>query len=392
METVYRDYAPKGVKFFYIYKALAHPETNGYVQPVSLEERLLHIREAKAKLGSQVPWLCDTMKNDVLHALGNAPNSEFIIDREGKVVVRRVWSRPQELRSDLAKLVGEVDPATTVEDLKMRPYSRRGESGVAGVKKLELPPDLRPLQVTTTLTTDPYYVKLRAEAERSVLSGKSGTIYLGFRLDPLYHVHWNNLAGRFEYEVRNAKGVTVEPSKGTGPQIEAETDGAPREFLLEVESSGSDPLTGFDVVVRYFACHDTEGWCKPFTHTYHVRLEADRDGGRVMRRGGRAMRAGGGPAGPNGRKRPPFAGRNRTMGVVKQVELESGKLTLRLRGGGEATFTVDGETIVMRRGPMRPRPSSLKDVKSGDRVMLQAAERKDNQPKRVVRMMVMPGR
>jgi len=33
------DYAPKGVKFYYMYKALAHPELDGYVNPFTLKIR-----------------------------------------------------------------------------------------------------------------------------------------------------------------------------------------------------------------------------------------------------------------------------------------------------------------------------------------------------------------
>ena len=63
---MYRDYAPKGVKFYYIYKALAHPENDGYVRPVSLQERLLHIKEAKRTLGSEITWLADSISNEQL--------------------------------------------------------------------------------------------------------------------------------------------------------------------------------------------------------------------------------------------------------------------------------------------------------------------------------------
>lgn len=45
METIYRDYSTKGVRFFYIYKALAHPETNGYITPFSQVPRT--VRDAQ---------------------------------------------------------------------------------------------------------------------------------------------------------------------------------------------------------------------------------------------------------------------------------------------------------------------------------------------------------
>ena len=36
IEALARDYAPKGVRFRYLYGSLAHPENNGYVQPFAL--------------------------------------------------------------------------------------------------------------------------------------------------------------------------------------------------------------------------------------------------------------------------------------------------------------------------------------------------------------------
>ena len=61
---MHRDYAPRGVKFFYIYKYLAHAGREGVVQPFTLQERLQHIESANQSLGTQIPWLCDTMDND----------------------------------------------------------------------------------------------------------------------------------------------------------------------------------------------------------------------------------------------------------------------------------------------------------------------------------------
>ena len=93
------------MNFYYIYKALAHPENNRYVAPFTLQERLLHVKEAERTIGSRFTWLCDNMENGLKHALGNAPNSEFILDAEGKVVVQRRWSTPDNLRADLVRLV-----------------------------------------------------------------------------------------------------------------------------------------------------------------------------------------------------------------------------------------------------------------------------------------------
>ena len=80
METVERDYTPKGVQFYYLYKQLAHPELSNYVDPFTLEERLMHVAQAEVQLGSRIPWLADAMTNELKHALGDMPNSEFIIE------------------------------------------------------------------------------------------------------------------------------------------------------------------------------------------------------------------------------------------------------------------------------------------------------------------------
>ena len=80
METLERDYTPKGVRFYYVYKALAHPEHNRYVAPVTLEERLMHVKEAERTLGSRVEWLCDTMSNDLSAALGVLEQRVLLVD------------------------------------------------------------------------------------------------------------------------------------------------------------------------------------------------------------------------------------------------------------------------------------------------------------------------
>ena len=108
------------MKFYYIYKALAHPENNGYVQPFTLAERLLHVKEAEQRIGSEFVWLCDNMQNELKHALGNAPNSEFIIGPNGKLVVQRRWSNPGHLRNDLIRLVGAVENPTAASDIDVR--------------------------------------------------------------------------------------------------------------------------------------------------------------------------------------------------------------------------------------------------------------------------------
>ena len=60
---------------------------------------------------------------------------------------------------------------------------------LARQRPLAIEPDLSQVEEI------PFYAKLRAEAEPEVLEKGSGKLYLGFHLDPLYEVHWNNEVG-----------------------------------------------------------------------------------------------------------------------------------------------------------------------------------------------------
>jgi hypothetical protein len=117
LEALARDYTPKGVQFYYVYKTLAHPDWNNYVAPFTIEERLLHVAEAKRSLGTSIPWLCDAMDDRFAKAMGGAPNSEFIIGPDGMVVSRHGWNQPARLRDELAEIVGPIEHPTRPEDL-----------------------------------------------------------------------------------------------------------------------------------------------------------------------------------------------------------------------------------------------------------------------------------
>lgn len=286
METVHHDYAPKGVKFFYVYKALAHPEINGFVQPFTLKERLMHVQEAKRRLGSQFTWVCDTMSNEVKHALGDRPNSEFVFDSEGRVVRKRSWSNPQQLRNDLAELVGPVEHPTHVSDLDIKPPLIEQLAGADVVPRVQLPGRLIPLKIDPIVQDDgePFYVKLRAEAEGELLNGGQGTLYLGFFLDPLYKMHWNNLADPLQFDLKTPQGITVKPATGRAPTVKPPEDRDPREFLVDVTGEiKSEPL---ELTVRYFACDDAGTFCIPVTQRYQVFLARDPDGGARRRPNG----------------------------------------------------------------------------------------------------------
>ena len=292
------------MSFYYVYKALAHPEWSGYVTPFTIEERLMHVKEAQRTLGSRFTWICDNMDNEFKHAMGNAPNSEWVIDENNVIVRRRDWSSHRDLRKDLEELVGPIANPTRVEDLDLptAPPTKAAASGV--VERMQRQGRMMAVSITPIQGEDkePFYAKLRAEADRDLLENGEGQLYLRFMLDPLYDVHWNNLADGIQVEIETPDGVKVSPSTLKGPEVEVESDIDPREFLVDI--SGAEAGTVIKINTFYFACHDEQGWCKPISQSYEVRLERNRDGGSVI--SGRIRGRMGGQRGRRpGANRPP---------------------------------------------------------------------------------------
>lgn len=276
METVFRDYRDKGVQFYYVYKSVQHPEINNFVSAFSITERLKHIAEAKRLMKTEIPWICDSMDNQIKSAFGGPPNGEFVIDPDGVIVRKRFWSNPRILRQDLEKLVGPVERITTVSDLptKMVVEPRKIASGV--VARIELPAGLTPLKTTPRPDEKhPFFAKLRAEATRSLLSKGKGKLYLGIYLDPLYRVHWNNRAGGVSVGIEARSGIQLSKTEMGSPKVAEDSDVDPRQFLINVERGDSKgPL---EIVVRYTVCDDDDTFCKQVIQHYQVRFQPDRN-------------------------------------------------------------------------------------------------------------------
>lgn len=307
METVKVDYAAKGVRFFYIYKPLAHPEFQGYVSPINLQERLMHITEAKRRLGSSITWLADTMDNAYHKASGETPNSELVVDPDGIIVAARSWSDPEALRKDLEGLVGAVDKPTQVSDLNMPmqpPISTVAKGVVPRVVKPGrfVPMESEAIQETSRV---PFYTKLRVEGTDELFMTGKGMMYVGFHLDPLYRVHWNNEAPPMQFEISTPEGISITPSRVVGPDPDVDADADPREFLVEVDAAEAGGTV--DLRVKYFACDDALTFCVPVTQDYKVTLARDtshgasiqtNEAGDIVSGGNRAR--GARPGGPGG--------------------------------------------------------------------------------------------
>ena len=228
------------------------------------------MQQAKRRLKTEIPWICDTMQNSVKKAFGGAPNGEFILGPDGTILRKRFWSNPKLLRNDLAELVGPSKSVTRVEDVEAGFTLENREIASGVVPRLSLPGGLTPLRVETVDDGGfPYFAKLRAEATPGLVGpAAEGKLYFAVYLDPLYKVHWNNRAGKISLNIETPSGIALDPASHQGPNVEVDADIAPRQFLVEIARGNSTkPLK---VILEYTVCDDGESFCTTVTQTYRV--------------------------------------------------------------------------------------------------------------------------
>lgn len=275
---MYRDYGDK-VQFFYVYKTVEHPEVNGIVSAFNIEERLKHIAIAKEKFKTEIPFICDTMKNAVKEGFKAAPNAEFVIDPEGKIVRKRFWSSPKTLRADLEELVGKSETTTKVEDIPAGfvPEPRKIASGV--VPKPDLPAELVPIAIEPVADEkNPFFAKLRVEVSADLIRKKLGYVYFAVYLDPIYKVHWNNRAGKVKIEFENDETMIFALNELESEDVKEDADIDPRHFLVEAAVEVKDKAPSpMNLKLTYTVCDDAETFCKEITQEYKIVFNITRD-------------------------------------------------------------------------------------------------------------------
>lgn len=292
IEAAYADYAPKGVQFFYFYKHLRHPELEGYVPAQNISERLLQLAEARKKLGTKVPWIADTMNDDMRIGLRSGSWSVFLISPEGEVLYGSGRIDAPSLRNALSKAVGPVATPTKASDLNLpqifRPAKLVNEDSELGVARPE------GLSIVTIIPTKPeetYYVKLRAEADDALLNTGTGRLFLGFYPDPIHGVYWNNLTKPMRYKLTLPEGVLASPAEASAKKGSGDKDTKPRQFWVDISSD--KPFDEIGLKLDYFGC--TSEMCLPLTHEYTIKMENENRGSRTygMNRAsaGNSMRA-----------------------------------------------------------------------------------------------------
>jgi hypothetical protein len=199
-------------------------------------------------------------------------------------VRKRAWSHPAQVRRDLEELVGPVDQITKEEDIRLKLQPPIRAPAVRGVL-----PRIPRAQMDAIVTEPriqpnglPFFAKLRAEVDPTVLANKAGNLYLGLHLDPLHGAHWNNLTEPVSVKLDVPDGVFLDRLVLDAPKVEAASDTDPREFLLKVEAWPEEKPIRLTVI--YMACvGDTS--CHMVQQEYVLHRKRDKDGGRARGEG-----------------------------------------------------------------------------------------------------------
>ncbi len=293
VEIAAREFHPKRARFFYIYRNLKHPENNGFIKPFNLRERAQHTVIAKKRLQTAIPWLYDSMENQAAAQIpDNSTESIFIFDSSGEEKYRGSLADKKAFRKTLVNLVGKPDsrfkgtlPPPDLEPIYI-PESKYLARATGN------PDDqFQPLEITLIDSSTPFYVKARVEGSESLLETGDGKIYLGFHIDPLYSLEWNNLGEPLKYTLKTPQGV-VAPSINSAQRVTAAaTDDEPREFILQARKLDLNQPLQLQVT---YAVHTSSRKNIEVTQQYLIYLSEDPFGGQVIgRQIGREQKTGG---------------------------------------------------------------------------------------------------
>ena len=187
----------------------------------------VHAREATKRLGNTIPFLVDAIDNRLKHALGDRNNSEFIIDPDGKIVRKRTWSDPEQVRKDLEELVGKVGQG----------HEARGR----GAEGREAAGGRRPRRASSQKISRTGHVRRWSPSRRSRRTARRSTRSCAPRPTPRCSTrargsstwgststrstgpHWNNLKKPLRFELEVPEGVKLSVTSGESPKPKVET-------------------------------------------------------------------------------------------------------------------------------------------------------------------------
>lgn len=103
LNQLYARYRGKNVEFFTVYVREPHPGEH-YGPQRSWGQKVQNARDCKDQDGIQNPILVDDLEGTVHRVYGIMPNMIYIVDKEGKIAYKAMWTDHTEIESVLNNL------------------------------------------------------------------------------------------------------------------------------------------------------------------------------------------------------------------------------------------------------------------------------------------------
>ncbi|MFQ5683743.1 MAG: hypothetical protein ACE5HC_10785 [Candidatus Binatia bacterium] len=127
MERVRQEFQGEDVEFLFVYAREAHPGEN-YPAHATLEEKKRNATVLMKQEHIHAVVIIDDLEGTIHRAFGLKPNMIYLIDKEGRIAFRALWTEEATLRRSLRNLLdreGKGDETTLEEDRRMlRPMLR----------------------------------------------------------------------------------------------------------------------------------------------------------------------------------------------------------------------------------------------------------------------------
>jgi len=104
LNDLYRRYRDQDFEFLTIYVREPHPGEN-YYEHRSLEQKVQYACDCREQDGIQNPLLVDDLQGTVHRTYGELPNMIYIINREGLITYKAMWTDHAEIEAVLENLV-----------------------------------------------------------------------------------------------------------------------------------------------------------------------------------------------------------------------------------------------------------------------------------------------
>ncbi len=123
LNEMYARFRDKGFEFLTIYVREPHPGEH-YHEHHSWDEKLEYARDCRSQDSIENPMLVDDLSGTVHRAYGEMPNMVYIVNKDGRIVYRAMWTDHRVIESVLEDLV-RYDEATAQGQRPRFSYSER---------------------------------------------------------------------------------------------------------------------------------------------------------------------------------------------------------------------------------------------------------------------------